>query len=106
MTSLRLWDRGGTRRLAAVDDYRFPSGVRQRFLFTHPALSHDTIDAVGAAVRQWFRLIARQPRAKLTMPSIAAGVYWREFRLDTTAYGTFCAQVAGRPLQDEPADIG
>jgi hypothetical protein len=104
MTSSRLWDRRATRRLAAVDGYVFPSSVRQRFAFTHPDLSRENLDAVEAAVRQWFRLAARQPRAKLTMPSVLAGDYWREFRLDTAAYGTFCAQVVGRPVQDDPAD--
>ncbi len=103
MTPLRLWDRGGTRRLAAVDAYRFPSGVRQRFALTHPGLSYEHLDAVEAATRQWFRLLARQPRAKLVMPSRAAGDYCREFRLHTGEYGTFCTQVTGRLQQDEPA---
>ena len=103
MTS-RPWDRGGTRRLAAADGYVFPTGVRQRFAFTHPGLSREDLQAVEAAVRQWFRLAARQPRAKLAMPSVVAGDYWREFRLDTTSYDTFCGQVTGRPLRDDAGD--
>jgi hypothetical protein len=102
MTSLRLWDRG-TRRLAAVDGYRFPSGVRQRFAFTHPGLTHEHHDTVEAAVRQWFRLVARQPRAKLTMPSTVTGDYWREFRSHDREYGEFCHQVAGHLVPDQPA---
>ena len=102
MTSLRLWDRGGIRRLAAVDGYRFPSGVRHRFSVGHPALGHHDIDAVEAATRQWFRLAARQPRAKLAMPSTVAGDYWREFCRSTREYATFCAQTAGHLVRDDP----
>ena len=104
MTTLRLWDRGGARRLAGVDAYSFPTAVRQRFALSHPGLDRAHLEAVEAAIRQWFRLSARQPRAKLAMPSAAAGDYWREFRLHTTEYGTFCAQTAGRLLQDGAAD--
>ena len=107
MTSLRLWDRGGTRRLATVDGYRFPSGVRHRFSVTHPELSHENIATVEAATRQWFRLAARQPKAKLAMPSIVVGDYCREFSRDTTAYGAFCTEAAGRLLTDDPGgDLG
>jgi len=99
----RLWDRGGTRRLAAVDSYRFPTGVRRRFAFSHPHLSDEHIDTVEAATRQWFRLIARRPRAKLVMPSTVAGDYWREFCLHTREYSEFCGQAAGHLVQDQPA---
>jgi hypothetical protein len=89
--------------LATVDGYRFPTGVRQRFALTHPGLTHQHLDAVEAATRQWFRLAARQPRAKLTMPSVATGDYWREFRLHEREYGEFCDRAAGHPVRDEPA---
>ncbi len=102
MTTLRWWDHRGARRLATVDGYRFPTGVRRRFAFSHPGLTDAHIDAVEAATRQWFRLIARQPRAKLAMPSTVTGDYWREFCLHTREYGEFCDQAAGRLVQDRP----
>jgi hypothetical protein len=101
MTSLRLWDRGGTRRLAALDAYQFPSSLRQRVLFQHAGLTGDTITAVEGAARQWFRLAARHPRAKLCMPSVVVGDYWREFRLYPREYAEFCDQAVGRLLQDD-----
>ena len=67
MTFLRLWDRGSGRAAAEP----VPSGVRQRFAFTHPALTADHLRAVEDAAGQWFRLVAQHPRARLAIPSVA-----------------------------------
>ena len=55
------------------------------------------------ATRQWFRLAARHPRAKLAMPSVAADAMWHEVTLHTREYDAFCAGAFGRPLHHIPA---
>jgi hypothetical protein len=102
MTSLRLWDRGSARRLAAVDAYQFPSSVRQRFAFVHPDLTPENVRKVEDATRQWFRLAARHPRAKLAMPSVAADAMWHELALHTHEYQEFCARAIGHVLHHVP----
>jgi hypothetical protein len=92
------------RRLAAVDDYRFPGNVRQRFIQHHGELTVDGIRSVEAAARQWFRLGVRHPKARLAMPSVIVDDLWREFVSQTREYAEFCAAL-GRvpPRAPEPA---
>ena len=101
--ALRVWDRGGTRRVATVNEFSFPSGVRQRFGFAFPSMTSDGVATVEAATRQWFRLTARQPRARLTMPSVAVDAMWHELTLHTGEYEQLCRQAFGRPLHHIPA---
>jgi hypothetical protein len=103
MATLRVWDRGIARRLAAVEAFGFPSGARQRFGFAHPGVRTDGIRTVEAATRQWFRLAARNPGAKLAMPSLAVDAMWHEVTLHTREYDAFCAAAFGRPLHHIPA---
>jgi hypothetical protein len=103
MTFGRLWDRGGTRRLAAVDAYQFPGAVRQRLAFTYPDMTPEHMGKVEAAARQWFRIAARHPKAQLSMPSAAVDAFCRELIAHTREYQEFCAQALGRsdPLVPE-----
>jgi hypothetical protein len=89
------------RRLAAVDDYRFPAGVRHRFIVRHGELDTGGIALVEDATRQWFRLAARHPRAELVMPSVIAGDLWRETIRDPRD----CASLV-LPLQHPPRPAG
>ncbi|HET6530030.1 MAG TPA: hypothetical protein VFH03_05370 [Actinoplanes sp.] len=100
--TLRLPDRGRSRRLTAVDAYQFPASVRQRFTFEHPDLTPDQVRTVEDGTRQWFRLAARHPRVKLSMPSVAVDALWHEMVLHTRDYQEFCDQVLGRFLHHEP----
>jgi len=100
--ALRLPDRGRSRRLTAVDGYQFPSSVRQRFAFEYPDLTPDQFHKVEDATRQWFRLAARHPRAKLSMPSVAVDALWHEMVLHTRDYQEFCDQALGRFLHHVP----
>ncbi|GAA3940974.1 hypothetical protein [Actinoplanes auranticolor] len=84
-------------RVSAVDAYEFPSGVRQRFALQHGELSGDALRSVEAAARQWFRLAARHPKARLAMPSVIVDEFCREFLLHTREYADFCAAAFGRP---------
>jgi hypothetical protein len=85
------------RRVSAVDAYEFPSGVRQRFALRHGELSGDAVRAVEAAARQWFRLAARHPKARLAMPSVIVDEFCREFQLHAREYADFCVSALGRP---------
>jgi hypothetical protein len=102
MTRMQLWDRAGARRVAVVDGYRFPSSVRQRFGIEHGSLSGDDISTVEAATRQWFRLAARNPKARLAMPSVVVDDLWHEFVLHTREYAEFCDAALGRFLHHTP----
>ena len=99
-----------SRRIAVVDDYRFPSGVRQRLAQRHTALTGDDLQSVEAATRQWFRLCARHPRAGLAMPSVIVDDLWRELVLHEREYAEFCGRAFGRLLPpgsvDRPGALG
>jgi hypothetical protein len=99
---MRLWGQGGAQRAAVVDGFQFPVGVRQRFGLEHNTLSSDDISTVEAATRQWFRLAARHPKAKLSMPSVVVDDMWHEFVLHTRDYAEFCDAAFGRFLHHTP----
>ena len=90
------WNPRTAHRVAAIDAYRFPAAVRQRLASEHDSLSQSGLDQVESAARQWFRLAARHPRAKLTMPSLIAAALWTELSRQTTEYAAFCTEAFGR----------
>jgi hypothetical protein len=102
MPSTRFWDRRGARRIAVVDAYEVPSGVRQRLTLHHPDLTAGGIRTAEDATRQWFRLAAAHPRAALAMPSVVVDEVWHEFVLHTREYADFCDAAFGRFLHHEP----
>jgi len=102
MTRPRLRSRATTRRLAYIDAYPFPTSVRLRFAAQHESLSTDNLDTVQAGTRQWFRLAARHPKAKLSMPSILVDDMWHELVLHTRDYAEFCEAAIGRFLHHTP----
>lgn len=93
---------GETRRVAAVDAFEFPVGARHRFAARHDALSPADIRLVEAAMRQWFRLVARHPKVKLGMPSLVVDDLWRELIRHTREYEAFCLVAFERLLPREP----
>lgn len=95
--ALKVWDRRSARRVAAVDEFRFPSAVRQRFGFTFPAVSAAGLTTAEEALRQWFRLHARHPKARLSMPSVAVDAMWRELTLHTAVYADLCGALGQAP---------
>jgi hypothetical protein len=102
MTILRLRGRGTQRRLAVIDSYEIPASVRTRVSFHYPALSAQDTRTVEAGIRQWFRLVARNPRAKLSMPSVVVDDMWHELVLHTREYAEFCERAFGRFLHHTP----
>lgn len=102
MTGKRLWDRRIVRRIAVVDAFAFPSSVRLRFSDQHRELSADDVRTVEAATRQWFRLAARRPKTKLSMPSVVVDDMWHDLVLHTRDYAAFCQAAFGRFLHHVP----
>lgn len=102
MTILRLRGRGTIRRLAVIDSYEIPFSVRSRFSSHYPTLSAEDLKTVEAATRQWFRLVARHPKAKVSMPSVAVDAMWHEMVLHTREYAQFCDGAFGRFLHHTP----
>jgi hypothetical protein len=82
--------------VAFVNAYRLPALVRQRFAFRHESLRTDQIDLVEAAARQWYRLVARHPRTRLSMPSTVVGQLVDEFTIQTAEYAAYCEASFGR----------
>src|SRR4051794_6762806 len=91
MSSLRMRSRAIASRLAVIDAYDFPAGVRNRFSARHQALSADDLRLVEDGARQWFRLVARYPRTMLAMPSVVVGDLWHDLILHTADYAALCA---------------
>jgi len=102
MRWIRPRDRRTAQGLAVVGGYLFPAGVRHRFSVTHDNLDTAAIALVEDAARQWFRLAARHPRAKMSMPSVVVDDLWRELVRDTRGYAELCEAAFRRPLPRPP----
>jgi hypothetical protein len=90
--------RVGRERVAFVDGFTFPVGVRGRFAAVRPGLTEAQLGVVEAAARQWFRLFARHPRGARSLPSVLVTDWWREFIRHEREYADFTASAVGRPL--------
>src|SRR3954451_1279371 len=102
MMVLRLRSRTTARRLEVIDTYAFPASVRSRFALQYQSLSAEEVRTVEAATRQWFRLAARHPKAKLAMPSVVVDELWHELVLHTRDYAEFCTTAFPRFLHHTP----
>src|SRR5215208_2444034 len=78
-----------------------PASVNGSPTGTRP-LSTEDVRTVEEATRQWFRLAARHPRAKLSMPSVVVDDLWHELVLHTRDYAEFCEAAFGRFLHHTP----
>jgi len=99
---LGIGSRRAVRRLGAVDAYEFPFSVRQRVRLKHPDLQAEHTALVETALRRWFRLLARRPSVRLSMPSVLVDDMWHEFLLHTRDYAAFCDAAFGQFLHHEP----
>jgi hypothetical protein len=99
----RLKERRSAHRIAVVDGLQFPASGRQHLTNRHHHLTGDDIHLVEAATRQWFRLLARDPGARLVVPSLVVDDLWQALILHTDDYATFCDAAFGRPLSHSPA---
>ncbi|WP_433358353.1 hypothetical protein ACQPYV_16280 [Micromonospora saelicesensis] len=85
-----------------MSELRFPASGRQHLRNLYPHLSDDDLVLVETATRQWFRIIARQPSAKLSMPSVVVDDLWQELTLHARDYATFCDAAFGRSTHHRP----
>lgn len=92
--------------MAAVDRQRFPDTVAERFRHEHPELHPEDTALVEAAARQWFRLLAREPRAALALPSRAVSDWWLAFLHSEDAYRLFCDEAVGTYTPHRPPPTG
>ena len=99
---LSMHSRRAARRVATINAYEFPSSVRQRFRFKYPDLGTNSTELIEAATRQWFRILARHPKTRLSMPSVVVDDMWHELLLHTRDYAAFCNAAFGRFLHHEP----
>ena len=97
-----MFERRVGQRIRVINEFGFPAGVRQRFWQHHAHLDTDAVALVEAGARQWFRVIAGNPGAKLAMASTVVDDLWHEFVLHTRDYAQFCDQAFGRFLHHEP----
>lgn len=98
-----IWTRLAKNRSGhRIDHLQFPARARHRLMNQHANLSGDDFVLVETAARQWFRLIARNPRANLSMPSVVVDDLWQELALDVREYAAFCDAAFGRPLVRSP----
>jgi hypothetical protein len=102
MVLMRFGNGRAGRRIQVIDGYSFPAGVRHHLGLRHPDLSHDGIRQAEAAARQWFRLVARHPRARLWMPSVVVDDLWHELARHEREYAALCDAAFGRQLPHQP----
>ncbi len=89
-------------QVATINAYEFPPSVRQRLHRKYPDLGTDSTELIEAATRQWFRILARHPKTRLSMPSLVVDDMWHELLLHTRDYAAFCDAAFGRFLHHEP----
>jgi hypothetical protein len=102
---LGLGVRRATRRASAVDAYTFPPSVYQKLRFKHPDLGTESTALIAAATRQWFRILARHPRARLSMPSTAVADMAHEFLSHPRDYVAFCDTAFRHFVHPDPESV-
>src|SRR3954453_23112595 len=93
-------------RVSAVDRYQFPEAVAERFRHEHPEVHPEDAALVEAAARQWFRLLAREPKRRFALPSRAVSDWWLAFLHAEAAYGQFCQDALGEFVAHRPPPSG
>ena len=105
-----VWRLGGGRdtsaRVAVVDQCRFPEAVAERLRHEHPEVHSEDTALVEAAARQWFRLLAREPKLRFALPSRAVSDWWLAFLHAEAAYGQFCRDALGGFVPHRPPPSG
>ena len=92
-------------RLTYIRNYKWPSGLSDRFLKHHPHLDGRQTVMVENALKQFFAAYLTGGRKRVSMPSQAADDLWHEFILCTRAYQGFCNKAFGRFLRHTPSVV-
>jgi len=93
-----------TARIRYIDEFRYPTGVRERVRKRYPQLSDSDLDRVMNGLTLWFHLSNSAGRRLLSMPSQVVDAAWHEFILFTRNYRGFCGKALGRFLHHTPAE--
>lgn len=90
-------------RLEFVQQYTFPAQALAEYQAQGQDLDSGQSDHLVAATRQWCRLLAREPQARLEQPSFAVADFWRHLTAQPREHGDLCAGAFGRaPRQPGP----
>lgn len=87
-----------------IDEYAFPTAVRESLQTQYPQLNDQQLASVLDGLREYFHLCLDHRGKMLSMPSKAVDQAWHAFILQTQAYEGFCRQAFGRFLHHTPAE--
>lgn len=93
-----------TQRKRYIDDYIFPSSIRDKVLQTYPHLTTEQGAHVIHCLREYFHLCNMAQNSTVSMPSQAVDVAWHEFILFTKLYERFCKHAFTTFLHHTPAE--
>jgi hypothetical protein len=91
-------------RARYIDDFRFPSGIRERVRKRYPHLTDGDLDRVLGGLGTWFQISNAAAGKLVAMPSQVVDAAWHEFILFTRNYRHFCDNALGRFLHHTPAE--
>lgn len=74
----------------------------ERFRSEHPELHQEDTALVETALRQWFRVLARQPKQQFALPSRAVSDLWLAFVHAEDAYRSFSQAAFGTFVPHRP----
>ena len=73
----------------------FRPNVRRRVHLKHLDLQTESTTLIETGLRQWFRILARRPSARLSMASTLVDDMWHEFLLHTRDYAASATRHSG-----------
>jgi hypothetical protein len=91
------------KRESYIRHFVFPASVLQSLTKTYPHLEEKDHFLVARALRQYFLVHLRAPKATVGMPSRAVDALWHDFILDTKTYHAFCSKAFGSFFHHIPA---
>ena len=91
-------------RRTYIDSFRFPDGLRRKFVESRPELTTDQVNLVFDALREYFHVCRLAGKRLVSMPSQAVDDAWHAFILFTRSYEGFCRNAFGRFLHHTPAE--
>lgn len=91
-------------RIRYIENYAFPSTLKQRVNKKYPHLSDDELNLVLTGLRDYFIICNQAKGLMVAMPSQVIDIAWHEFILFTRSYDAFCKRAIGRFLHHTPTE--
>jgi len=88
-----------------IDNYQFPSRVKEAVLKEYPHLSKDDTDLVLKALKDYFKIALLAKGKMVYMPSRVVDVAWHEFLLFTKEYEKFSVEIFGKFFHHHPSEV-